>query len=992
MVINMKPNYDTEKNIDIARSLMYYDKTIALLRCGADESKVMELSSALRRDGWFVYEITPEAFAVSGGERIAGITVICDAKSFPEELAKPLKRYIEQNGRVLIFGGPLFGSTDITKETVILEGISPLYKCFFEYDCNNFEVLEQPISDAGFEGTAKMVVCPNARSDGAGFAKERRCRMLPLVSVKKTNGNEPSENVLLRDDGRSGYAAFIMLLDTIGHMPSTAGTRLGNVSPITYGSEIAVIGISLAEALELGGERLIYDMIRALDRGVFIFEGGSEKYVVRPGEKISIGAKLINSSKDFKRLNVRFCLNDQIVERSILAAGQNFSTVKGEFEPEAEGDYTIVTELFLDGALIDRVTQEIFVTNGCHSSSPDAFVRVEDGNFKLDGKNWYMYGINYFPLYQVSFELNDYWRGAFDASNYIASEVEKDLVHIKALGMNTVAIRIDSSSFEKLVDQLRDFFHRCARLDLKVMMSFCNITNPLYFNEEAFSELLRQLDIADDPTLLAHDIFWEAGCSFFYEPFVRRYSEEWREWLIDNYGAFEAAEESFGEKLDRLKTGDVVCPLPSGFRSGSPAMTGKLAAFTRFVGDMVNAKWNRAVTAMKRYDSQHLYTNRIGHFDDRVPNAFISSAAKHLDFMCLEGYSITLDDCGFFASAASERAASYVSGGKPVTWVEYGISLPGMSGVAVGTKLLWDGERNSPMDWRLEEQRAYQEQYDRLFKFTQTKGSLPWFYAGGFRFTEHSDCGYVNPDGSERPAMIEYMSLGKWFKEDRKEPRQVEYVTVDPAGELSNWCEIIYGKGTFSKFAFDRARLIDGRPLEDNRIPGIGIQAAKKAYECGGDFEFITPGTGTTSENTPLELCGNAFPAERNGILCGSFKYLDGEFNYIKLRKGSEEYKITVADRPELELDAGKYQVEVGIGNLGPAKWLTGNSVGSVEVKVELDNSNIGSLALSSEVEFLKDGKAIGELELKGGQLKLSLRAVGRAEFGVIKKITIREA
>lgn len=56
--------------------------------------------------------------------------------------------------------------------------------------------------------------------------------------------------------------------------------------------------------------------------------------------------------------------------------------------------------------------------------------------------------------------------------------------------------------------------------------------------------------------------------------------------------------------------------------------------------------------------------------------------------MCLEAYTFTGDKYGLYASAALDRAASYVSGGKPVTWVEYGMNLTGMSGLAVGTKIL----------------------------------------------------------------------------------------------------------------------------------------------------------------------------------------------------------------------------------------------------------------------------------------------------------------
>lgn len=267
------------------------------------------------------------------------------------------------------------------------------------------------------------------------------------------------------------------------------------------------------------------------------------------------------------------------------------------------------------------------------------------------------------------------------------------------------------------------------------MMSFCNITNPLYFNEKAFEKLVCDLGIADDPTLIAHDIFWESGGGFARPVNARRFASEWRTWLTDTYGSYENAEKSFGEPLDRTETGDVICPHSDNYVKRITEKRVKMTAFTRFLTDMTSRKWRDAISKMRKYDSNHLYTNRIGHLDDNVPNVFLSPASKHLDFMCLEAYSFTLDDMGYYASAALDRAAHCVSGGKPVTWVEYGISLPGMSGLAVGTKLLWDGEKNLPLEWRIEEQSRYQAQFNRLFRFCESKGSMPWFYPGGFRFT-----------------------------------------------------------------------------------------------------------------------------------------------------------------------------------------------------------------------------------------------------------------
>ena len=82
----MKNANITAQNEETARLLMNYDRTIALLRCGADDESVGRLASILRDDGWFVYEITDENFMKLRGEQIGGITIICDGGTLSPEL------------------------------------------------------------------------------------------------------------------------------------------------------------------------------------------------------------------------------------------------------------------------------------------------------------------------------------------------------------------------------------------------------------------------------------------------------------------------------------------------------------------------------------------------------------------------------------------------------------------------------------------------------------------------------------------------------------------------------------------------------------------------------------------------------------------------------------------------------------------------------------------------------------------------------------------
>ncbi len=116
--------------------------------------------------------------------------------------------------------------------------------------------------------------------------------------------------------------------------------------------------------------------------------------------------------------------------------------------------------------------------------------------------------------------------------------------------------------------------------------------------------------------------------------------------------------------------------------------------------------------------------------------------------MCLEGCTFTMDRLGFGAASACSEGVSFMAGGKPVAWVEYGISAVGVSGPGSGLPMVRDGEAMGPTAEKPDEMAEYQSMFHRIFNFTGVKGSLPWFYPGGFRFTQHSGCGHGNIAGT----------------------------------------------------------------------------------------------------------------------------------------------------------------------------------------------------------------------------------------------------
>ena len=96
--------------------------------------------------------------------------------------------------------------------------------------------------------------------------------------------------------------------------------------------------------------------------------------------------------------------------------------------------------------------------------------------------------------------------------------------------------------------------------------------------------------------------------------------------------------------------------------------------------------------------------------------------------------------------------------------------------------------------------------------------------------------------------------------------------------------------------------------------------------------------------------------------------------------------KASAENGGELRLDVGIYTVEVGVGNLAAATWLSGSCDGDVMLKVGKKY-----IPLEKDVRYLSDGVARGEYSVAfAEEIELRLSARGRADFGEIFRISIK--
>lgn len=731
----------------------------------------------------------------------------------------------------------------------VLETVSPSYKTFAL--ARAAEVVATPgqaVVDAGFRAPAPAGRSAVARPAGRGFGQGRPWRWVPLLEARDGNGQ------------RRGTPAWLLL----------------NESGPLRGSVVASFAVDDLRTLATPPWRdALVSAVQQIRRGVFLSEGGTTLFSRKRGEPLDLGATAVNWGRAPVRARIRVAVSArggaQVFESSdvvTLHPGEA-RTLRGRLRPEAAPAEGIATsEVLVGGRVVDRI-HHTFGTLPEAPAARDAFVTVKDGNFVAGGKAWYPVGVNYWPLYVAGLEPDTYGPSWLAPSAYDPEEVERDLALMNELGIDMVSVQLGDL---RELPNLLDFLRRCGNHGVRVN-GFLGGASPVDFHEEQVARYVRAGELDRNPTLFAYDIIWEPGNWMFSAEHRKRWDREWERWIAERYGSLAAAEADWGVPAHR-DGGRVVSPNDREFHGDGPWRV-MVAAYRRFMDDLMSRKWNDAVTKLRAIDPNHLVSFRQGN---TLPHDFaLTATVKHIDFICPEGYSIPPGKPGYDAAGFLTRYVAHTTGGKPIDWAEFGRSV-------------WDASLARPDPKALPGQGEYHELFYRVVVEAGANATTPWWWPGGYRVDEKSDFGMIDPDGTPRPAAEVIRSYATRLKAPRTPPRPTRWFTFDRDAHAGGYWWAAFHEGA---------------------------RAYAEARKAGDVLGVRSPGTGSDSATRPVVAVGNRPFNGKNPP-----KYLDAEFNRLEVLGRDGRWHDALRGEPIAVDPTAPLKLRASVGNLQEATWL----------------------------------------------------------------------
>ncbi|MGM9682441.1 MAG: beta-galactosidase, partial [Eubacteriales bacterium] len=616
-----------------------------------------------------------------------------------------------------------------------LDCVSPEYEVYPVTNAESLQVSRNQIflTEREYTLPQSAISCFPGRQ-GLGYDKGRANRFVPLLEYVSDKGLH------------SGYAAYMNLYSsTSGRNGDYEGCIVASFTPC--GNDF----------YDKNGICAVVDVATAMMNDFFLIEGGSDEliYPVQDGGRMTAGATCVSSAQvsDVNaQMTVSLYKGTELIKEwksgkdcqmSQLKSG--IFTMKGEYAIPGDCPDRVVTVLSCGGRVIDRIEQSIRLWTP-KPESERRYITTSNGHFIRDGKILNLFGVNYMPSTSTAeADEKDFDRYVM-SSSYDPDVVHNDLLRIKEVGFNAISVYVHYDSIMNS-NNILDLIMQCEDLGFYVDLSIRPNAYPMTYSESEVETLIRKLHFDQIDTIAAYDIAWEKRVDRYSVDGVvtlrQQWDGDWRKWIADQYGSLSAAEKIWGCSAPRNSSGEVIGATDEMLLDTSGVYDRLVAAYRRFVDDKVAQVFIKATEHMRALDPNHLISFRMAYSGSpNYPSNYYAydyqSLASSMDFMSPEAYAIGDDDESALQVVFANAYARYAAPDKPVVWKEFGYSV-------------WTGSNFNRSNHKLQQQYDLYSQTLKYIYQCDTAGVYVWFY-GNYRINENSDYGFLNPDGSDRPA------------------------------------------------------------------------------------------------------------------------------------------------------------------------------------------------------------------------------------------------
>jgi hypothetical protein len=523
---------------------------------------------------------------------------------------------------------------------------------------------------------------------------------------------------------------------------------------------------------EKQARQLLRQTAYAMRRGLFLREGGSEFFTVFDGQELNLGASAVNFGKtEQTNLALRISVKPKHGGANLFAREWPLTLAAGiaqaareQWKPAQwpEGGLLVTTELVQDGKVIDRLEHEL---NVWRPKPKPEFIEESAGGFLLRGKPWKVNGVNYMPATGIGVTGGDYFEYWLGKGAYDPEAIERDLRRIKAMNLNAVSIFIHHSSLP--AQHLLDFLRRCDALGLHVNQSLRPGT-PLDFQWDKMKELIEFYHMAENDTIFAYDLAWEAE----HQDEQNSYGRDWTAWVTNRYGSIAQAASVWSVPPPPVDGAGILAVPPLRELANDGPWRILVADYRAFLDGVLDRKYGEARRLVRSIDPHHAVSFRMSEAGDptlnsdrRLPFDFYG-LARAVDIWEPEAYGRIGDWNQVREGRFEVDYARLCDPDKPVLWAEMGDSV-------------WDKRRGEAPPEKLEFAAAFYRDFYRMMGQAGCDGVFFWWYPGGFRANERSDFGIINPDGTDRPVTRVIREEGPVFLKTARPPPPNDIITIN---------------------------------------------------------------------------------------------------------------------------------------------------------------------------------------------------------------------